>query len=308
MAGGIINPEDMTGNPMRVLEGGAGLAESPLDATLGRLVRRHDRDRFLTVLFAPADRRRDLLALYGFNYEVAKTREVVSEAPLGEIRLQWWRDGIAAIYAGAPPRQHEVMEPLAAAIRAHALSREHVDGLIDARSFDLGDQPPASLAALEAIAEASSARLTWLALAVGGARGEAARAAGRAVGLAYGLAGLLRAVPFHALAKRLYLPHDLCVQAGLRVERELFELRSTPGLRQVTAQVASAAFHHLGEARSLRRGLLRAALPALLPAALAGADLARLRRAGYDPFAPRVAAADPWRSWRLSIAALTGRY
>jgi NADH dehydrogenase [ubiquinone] 1 alpha subcomplex assembly factor 6 len=283
------------------------LAESPIDSTLGRLVRRHDRDRFLTVLFAPADRRQDLLALYGFNYEVAKTREVVSEAPLGEIRLQWWRDGIAAIYDGARPRLHEVMEPLAAAIRARALTREHFDRLIDARGFDLGDEPPASLAALEAYTEASSARLIWLALEVLGERGEAALAAGRAAGLAYGLVGLLRAVPFHALARRLYLPQDLCAAAGLRVERELFELRSTPGLRQVVAQVAAAAARHLGEARSLRRTLPRTALPALLPAVLAGADLARLRRAGYDPFAPRVAASDPWRSWRLTIAALTAR-
>jgi NADH dehydrogenase [ubiquinone] 1 alpha subcomplex assembly factor 6 len=275
---------------------------------LGRLVRRHDRDRFLTVLFAPADRRQDLLALYGFNYEVAKTREVVTEAPLGEIRLQWWRDGIAAMYDGARPRPHEVMEPLAAAIRTRTLTREHFDRLIDARSFDLGDEPPASLAALEAYAEASSARLIWLALEVLGERGEAALAAGRAVGLAYGLAGLLRAVPFHALAKRLYLPQDLCAAAGLRVERELFELRSTPELRQVVAQVAAAAARHLGEARSLRRALPRTALPALLPAVLAGADLARLRRAGYDPFAPRVGASNPWRSWRLTVAALTARY
>jgi NADH dehydrogenase [ubiquinone] 1 alpha subcomplex assembly factor 6 len=284
------------------------LAGSPLDSTLGRLVRRHDRDRFLTVLFAPVDRRWDLLALYGFNYEVAKTREVVTEAPLGEIRLQWWRDGIAAIYAGAPPRQHDVMQPLAAAIRGRTLSREHFDRLIDARSLDLDSAPPASLAALEAYVEASSARLAWLALEVLGERSEEARVAGRAVGLAYGLTGLLRAVPFHALAKRLYLPQDLCVEAGLRVERELFELRSTPGLRQVVEQVAAAAERHLAEARKLRPTLPRAALPALLPAVLAGAHLARLRRAGYDPLAPRIAASDPWRSWRLSLAALTARY
>ena len=54
--------------------------------------------------------------------------------------------------------------------------------------------------------------------------------------------------------------------------------------------------------------LPRTALPALLAAVLAGADLARLRRAGYDPFAPRVAASDPWRSWRLTLAAATARF
>ena len=44
------------------------------------LVRRQDPDRFLTSLFAPAERREDLLALYAFNIEVAKTREVVTRA------------------------------------------------------------------------------------------------------------------------------------------------------------------------------------------------------------------------------------
>ena len=73
------------------------------------LVRQHDRDRFLTTLFAPDDRREDLLALYAFNHEVAKTREVVSEPTLGRIRLQWWRDNLEAIYAGQPPRRHGVV-------------------------------------------------------------------------------------------------------------------------------------------------------------------------------------------------------
>src|SRR5262249_12311555 len=34
------------------------------------LLRRHDRDRYLTALFAPGERREGLMALYAFNYEV----------------------------------------------------------------------------------------------------------------------------------------------------------------------------------------------------------------------------------------------
>ena len=83
------------------------MAESQNLSPLARLVRRHDRDRFLTALFAPAERREDLLALYAFNYEIAKTREVVSEPVLGQIRLQWWRETIDADLwrrLGAPAR------------------------------------------------------------------------------------------------------------------------------------------------------------------------------------------------------------
>src|SRR5438067_12532545 len=80
------------------------------------LVRRHDRDRFQTVLFAPAARREALFALYAFNSEIARVRESVTEPMLGQIRLQWWRENIAAAYDGGAVRRHVVAEPLAVAI------------------------------------------------------------------------------------------------------------------------------------------------------------------------------------------------
>src|ERR671936_425398 len=70
------------------------------------LVRRHDRDRFQTALFAPAARREALFALYAFNYEIARVRERVREPILGRIRLEWWRETIAAAYEGGPVRRH----------------------------------------------------------------------------------------------------------------------------------------------------------------------------------------------------------
>ncbi|HXQ51784.1 MAG TPA: squalene/phytoene synthase family protein [Stellaceae bacterium] len=275
---------------------------------LARLVREHDRDRFLTALFAPADRRESLLALYAFNYEVAKTREMVSEPMLGRMRLQWWRDSIAAIYDGTPVRRHEVVEPLAQAIRANRLTRVHFDRLINAREADLDDAPPADLAALEAYAEASSVPLVLLALEVLGVRDEMAASAGRAIGIAFALAGLLRAAPFHARAHRAYLPADLVAARGIELHRTLFELRPTPGLADVAAAVAARARAHLDAARTLRPQVPRAALPALLPAVLAGRSLSALERAGYDVLAPRLARPDGGKAWRLAFAATFGRY
>ncbi len=73
------------------------------------IVRRHDRDRYQTALFAPSDRREALFALYAFNYEVARVRESVTQPMLGRIRLQWWREVVDAAYAGAPARRHEIV-------------------------------------------------------------------------------------------------------------------------------------------------------------------------------------------------------
>jgi len=68
---------------------------------LAALVRRHDRDRYQTALFAPADRREAMFALYAFNYEIARVREIVTQPMLGQIRLQWWREIVDARLSAA---------------------------------------------------------------------------------------------------------------------------------------------------------------------------------------------------------------
>ena len=109
--------------------------ESRLSAC-ARQVRRYDHDRYLTALFAPADRREALFALAAFNLEIAKIREVVTEPMLGEMRLQWWREALDGI-ADGQVRKHEVVEPLAAATRQFDLPIRDLHRIIKARAFDL---------------------------------------------------------------------------------------------------------------------------------------------------------------------------
>lgn len=268
-------------------------------------VRRHDNDRYLSALFAPADRREALFALYAFNLEVAKTREAVSEPMLGQIRLQWWREALDGIYDGAP-RRHQVVEALAEAVAGFGLSRGHFHRLIAGREFDLEERPPADLGELTEYAEATSSSLVALALEILGAGGEAAAGAGRHVGLAWSLTGLLRAAPFHARAGRLYLPGSMMTAAGA-APADYFALRPSPALAAVAREVADAARGHLREARAPAPEVPRAALPALLPAVLAEGWLGRLARARYDVFDPRLAR-PMGRRLRLWRAARRGRY
>ncbi len=272
-------------------------------STCADQVRRQDRDRYLTALFAPAERREDLFALYAFNLEVAKTAEVVSEAMVGRIRLQWWREAIEEIY-GDRPRAHAVIGPLARAVDRHGLSRAPFDRLIDAREADLAGEPPADLAALETYAEGTAASIFLLALGVLGSpadQGPAATAAHH-LGVTWALTGLARAVPFHARQKRSYLPVDLTSEAGLDTA-DLFELRASPALARVIEELAARAADHLQAVRRLRRDLPRAAAPLLLFAPLAEDHLGRLRRAGFNPFDPKVQAERPGTVWRLAWAA-----
>jgi len=274
---------------------------------VGALVRQHDRERYQTALFAPPHQREAIFALYAFNYEIARVRETVREPMLGQIRLQWWRESVAAAYAGETPRRHVVVAPLVAAIGEFGLTRAHLDRLIDARERDLDDTPPPTLKALEDYAAASSGSLVALALEVLGVPGAAADAAAAEVGIAYALAGLLRAMPFHAGAGRSYLPAALAEDAGLD-PRDYAARRASPALRDAVRRIADAAAVHLAAARQHRAELPRAAWPALLPALVADRALRRLQRAGWNPFEPHLATPDRLLPWRLAGAALRRRF
>src|SRR5450830_2187481 len=76
------------------------------------LVREADRDRFLATLFAPAEHRDALFALYAFNLEIIRVRELAREPMPGEIRLQWWREVLSGERDG-----EAVAHPVAAALR-----------------------------------------------------------------------------------------------------------------------------------------------------------------------------------------------
>jgi len=271
-------------------------------------VRRYDPDRFLTALHAPADRRDALMTLYAFNLEIAKIRETVSEPMLGEIRLQWWREAIEEAYADGPVRRHAVAEPLAAAIRLRGIARAHFDRLIDARAFDLDDDPPETVAALRDYAEKTSSELAQAALEVlDAADNPDAKTAAHHVGIAWAIVGLIRAMPHHLRQRRLYLPRD--VEAGAGVDRRsMLELQNSPALASAVAALADVARAELTAARAVRGRVPRAALPALLPAVLADGHLKRLERARYNVFDPRLAQRPGLLSARLALAALRGRY
>lgn len=271
------------------------------------LVRRHDRDRFQTALFAPVARREALFALYAFNFEIARVRERVTQETLGRIRLQWWRETIAAAFEGGPIRHHLIVEPLTTVIRENRLTRAHFDRLIDTRESDLDDETPATVESLEDYAEGSSARLVYLALEILGVPDPAARQAGFHVGIAYALAGLLRAMPNLVRVGRRLIPAEIAARTGLH-EADYRALRATPALRAAIAELAAAASRHLVSARIHRPRMARSGLPALLPATIAAHSLARLEQAGFNPFDPNLASLDPLQSWRLAAAMVLNRF
>lgn len=279
---------------------------SPALSACAEAVRKHDNDRFLSALFAPATVREDLFALYAFNHEVAKTREVVTEPTLGQIRLQWWRESIEGAFEGRP-RRHEVVEPLATAILRHALDREQFDLLIDGREADLDDEAPADMECLVNYAQVTGAPLARLACQVLGARDPASMEAARLVGNAWALTGILRATPFLARGHRSRLPLTLMTEYRV-TEPALFDGKPEPGLARVAEAIADTARSLLKQARALRGQVPKTALPALLPAILADHYLGRIAKTGYDLMSPALLRPSIGRPLAVGWAASIGRW
>ncbi len=271
----------------------------------GNQVRRLDRDRYLTALFIPRGAREHVFALYAFNSEIAHARDVVSEPHLAAIRLQWWREAIAEIYGAEHARAQPIVEALSTAIRGCRLSQSHFQKLITAREADLEPKQPATLTLLEQHARNTGAPLSSLVLEVLGAGEGPAQAAAQSAGTAWALAGLLRAVPFHARAKRLYLPEDIMDEYGVS-RRDLFELRPSGGLADVARLVADRAQAHVAAARKHRPDVPGQLRVGLLTATAASFYLRALRRTDYDVF--RLPRSLPGLAPRLAWARLRGRY
>jgi phytoene synthase len=256
------------------------------------LVRAADRDRFLTTLFAPAEHRGALAALYAFNLEIARVREVVHQPAAGEIRLQWWSDVLDGAGRGETAA-HPVAAALRATIARYRLPHERLKALIEARRFDLYDEPMRTLADLEAYADGASTSLIALTAQILAA-GEQPdiRMLSHHTGLAHAFAGLLAAFPIHAARGQIFLPLEILARHGATREQMLGG-QATPHLHEALAELRLHARRHLRAAEQLLAAAPAALMPALLPVALAGPTLARMERRGYDPFTPIEIAA--WR-------------
>lgn len=256
-------------------------AAHPLD-----LLRHGDRERFVAALFAPPDRRDDLIALYALNVELSRIREQAREPMAGLIRLQWWRD---AVLGGQGGDGHPLVEPLRTVIARHCLDPDRIDRLLILRERDFEAAPPADLAAAEDLATAGPVALAELALTLLAADDAANRAAAAGVASAGGLLGHLRALAYHRALGRRILPEP-----------------AEEGLPAQARALADRVAFHLAATRA-QRGTTPAALPVLLPVLQAEAHLRALRRAGWNPLDPALARPRPrplaltWAAWRGRI-------
>ena len=263
------------------------MTDNTYDTAVSDGLREDDHDRYLLTLMAPSPVDRHLVALYEFNNELAKTRSIVSEPMLGEIRLQWWRETLEGIYAGTV-REHDVSQALAACIEAHHLDREALLALIDARGADIDAEPMATMDDLVHYAAATGGLLEECAATITGED----QAIAHHAGTAWALVGLCRALPYHLSEEWNYLPQNL-----------LRDLPSPEGGHQHFQPIVEAI---CGEAVGrIEQVMASRARHARLVAFHAGQYLALLRKGGYDTFNINYDRGAAWRLLRLGMKSIT---
>jgi 15-cis-phytoene synthase len=266
-------------------------------AAVQRIARDGDPDRYASALFAPPRSRAPLFALYAFNVELARIGEQVSEPQLGEIRLQWWREAMASSLAGEATGQ-PVADALGGAARQFGLSRSAIDGLIDARGFDILVKTMPDMAALETYLAKTAGAIFRLAAEITGGSEEVATLApvARRAGFAYGLTGLMRALPLHLALGRIDVPADLLALHGVSPS-SLLAGETSANFTALLAELRDNAKAALHLAVREVAALPAAARRAFLPLALVEPYLSALAKgagwqqgAGIGPL---------YRLWRL---------
>jgi 15-cis-phytoene synthase len=196
---------------------------------------------------------------------------------------------------------HPVAAALGEMLARTGITADRLMALIDARGFDLYDEPMATVTDLEIYGIKTQSALFAMATEILGEGGPASEMVTLDAGIAYAIAGVLHGFAHHASRRQLYVPLDLLNRH--HVDRDvIFAGQTSEGLRMALADMRALARKHLAIAQEKFEAAPPGTLPALLPAALVEPGLRRMDRPGYDPFTFEPAPA--WRrQWWLWCAA-----
>jgi 15-cis-phytoene synthase len=280
------------------------LAESEQQSQLEKkavtdLLRRRDRERYWTALFAPAAKRPALLALYAFDTELTHIAAAVTEPMVGQIRLQWWRDAIDLAAPGTKTG-NPIADALTSAILEYRLSKERLIAMADARIPEIFGDPPASIQALRATLQETQGTIFEFAAAILGSESEVTKKAAEQAGLAYGLMQTLRTLPLQAARKKLLLPPSYFESRGV-TPATIFRGKTNASLGAALSDLRGACYKALHQFRTLAPQLDPAVWPAFLPLALVKPYLKAMAAHRFDPL-HTVPSVNPvrqfWRVWR----------
>lgn len=250
-------------------------------------VRQFDKSRYLSGILANQEHRHQLFSLYAFDIEISFIREKISDAFPGEVRIQWWRDAITGEHEGVV-ENHPIAGALITTIRNYQLPINPICNLLEARTFDVYNDPMPTLHDLEGYLGETSSVLFQLAAIIltKNLKLNLADACGHA-GIAYALTNLLRSIPIHSRRRQLYLPIDLLKKHNVS-EHDIHHLTKSEGFTETLAELRNLIRHHLAQFNKHIPQIPISAYPAFLPLCLVEPYLNKMEHSQYEPFDTKI--------------------
>jgi phytoene synthase len=258
-------------------------------------------DHYIAALLAPAAQRDALIALAALWGETGRIALSVSEAGLGEIRLQWWADVLAG--DGMAASGHPVADAVRLAVARHGLDGALLQQLVDARRQELYPLPFDGEAAFDGYLAGSDGALFRL---VGQVRGVDSATADRLAALAARSWGRVRValdLPYFSAMGRLPLWPQQAFSAPSNDDVAMERVAASGMLAALTTEARKS----LAELRNFASGLPRGAIDAVLPVALMEPYLRALETKDRDPLRNVATIAPLTRVTRLTWAHMRGR-
>lgn len=247
----------------------------------------------------PPPRRRAITALYAFCREVDDVVDEVSEASVARIKLAWWRNEVAELYAGQP--HHPVALALAPVITTFALPMDDLIEIIDGMEMDLDATRYLDFAALERYCHKVAGVVGQLSARIFGYTDPATAAYAHDLGIAFQLTNVIRDVGEDAMRGRIYLPQDEMARFGVSAADILRRHDSDAFRALMTFQVERDRAWYAKALAQLPAVDRRSQRPGLAMAAIYRTLLDEIARDGYRVLDQRTSLTPLrklWIAWR----------
>lgn len=257
--------------------------------SIADIVKAHDRDRYIATLFAPEQKRHDLLTLYAFDAEVSRIRVVISDPLPGEIRLQWWREVINGARAG-DASGNALASGIVDVIARNALPIAAFEAYFDAKIFEFYNDAFPDTESLEAwCGETSSAILQMATLILDKDTAKLCADACGHGGVALGITKIVAELAKTRGRGQCFLPCDLLSACGL--EREGFVSGADKAkIKNATDALCEMGLVHYSKWQAAFLVIPKQVKPAFLPMANVRNVLVKATSKSCEPahFAPEL--------------------
>jgi phytoene synthase len=274
-----------------------------------------DPDRFMTALFLNPKDREAVFTVLAFNCEISRIASLVSEAMIGQIRLQWWHDRITDIYDNSGEQDkiasHKILKPLKIIIKQYGLDKLLFDRLIAARGDALQRDDVQNQDMMDQYFLDTSSPLQALIFEILQIKTDHSNEVSENLAGAWALVGTVRALPFTLRARNNPISIDILTRYGMDTKM----LYAQVGVKQIDAALLQVCNHLLDMAevklklaRSYKGELSKNERKACLIATLSSVYIKQLRQMKCNPFDARLEHKPVMRVVKMTLANMFGYY